>query len=115
MEKVEVVPSAPPRGPAGLDGVLIDSCAFTETVGKKEPRPPLIEAVYTGNINLDMPDFLVYLKNGPRFHLGEYSYATPYPGLVIPKERNQFASGARPYTGPITPAMWAIIRRWWNP
>lgn len=108
-------PVVSPSSPASLEGVKIEGCVFTEMVAKREPRPPLIEAAYTGNINLDMPDFLVHLKNGPRFRLGQYGYMVPYPGAVIPKERNHFTAGARPYTGPITPSMWAIIRKWWTP
>lgn len=110
MEKVEVVPSAPPRGPAGLDGVLIDSCAFTETVAKREPRPPLFQNRRTGNVFLVLEGpTLVYVAISPG-----HGY-TPNQPEILGQPFRYWKADDIPYTGPITPAMWAIIRKWWNP
>lgn len=119
MEKTLIPPRKPLRGPAGLEGVLIASCTFTESVGKKEPRPPLfcgriaVNGVQTGEFTGDCL-FLAVPAGSVLVH-----DATPWQtvcrepsvlGRVYPGTPKGPA-----YTGPITPSMWAIIRKWWNP
>jgi hypothetical protein len=109
-EKIETVPAKTP-GPSGLDGVEISGCAFTESVGKKEPRPPLFRFLNSSHVFLKVNGGKVVVAEGDLFppfrwapgtepRLGDF-YALPPYGPA--------------YTGPITPAMWAIIRKWWNP
>jgi hypothetical protein len=118
MEKTLVPPAKRLRGPAGLDAVVVDGCAFVETVAQKMPRPPL-------------------------FHVGEYSACKhPDPSIVLFIGTGRVIVANRPsacaicgtnnvhtelgemlpnppksprYTGPITPSMWAVIRRHWQP
>lgn len=117
MEKVEVVPSAPPRGPAGLDGVLIDSCEFTETVGKKEPRPPLFLSIttqsrITGSVFLAVENRKVLVLDDGSLDL--ILSGTSHDPVAVGRVYDGRPLGPS-YTGPITPAMWAIIRKWWTP
>lgn len=124
MIEERVVPATPtaPPGPSGLDAVLIDGCTFTESAGKLEPRPPLYCGAMTnrftgqiveltGNVLLSVPGGCVYVvvKNSWCMWMGR-TY-TPTPGDFFPVPIEQEPA----YTGPITPAMWAVINQWWKP
>lgn len=114
-EKILNPPAKRLRGPAGLDEVVVDGCAFTETVAQKMPRPPLfcgLSAIHGfirpgcallkvdgGKVLLSLDD-VTKTVNGTPARIGRF-----YP----------FPPAGPAYTGPITPAMWAIIRRHWNP
>jgi hypothetical protein len=116
MEKVQNPPAKRLRGPAGLDEVVVDGCAFTESVSKREPRPPLFNAKYSvcGHVG---PEVLFAVPGGRRLVSAGAERCTCGLGNR-PWHLGQFFPGAPKgpaYTGPITPAMWAIIRRHWNP
>jgi hypothetical protein len=109
VEEKKIVPARKTSpGPAGLDGIQIEGCAFTESVGKKEPRPPLAQGVVTGNIVLMLDDAIVIIKLGSNYIRAIDRVGLWWPLSRLPKDRI-------PYTGPITPSMWVEIRKWWQP
>lgn len=110
MNPQTTAPTQAPQAPATLDGVSIQDCRFTESVGKREPRPPLVIGPTTQNIWLRIDREVVCIAPGP---MG----TTMVAGRLVniwPGFRMRLID-AIPYTGPITPAMWAIIRKYWNP
>lgn len=121
MEKTLIPPRKPLRGPAGLDGIQIEGCTFTESVGKKEPRPPLYCAIIPpnsplagqmcGGVFLVVPGGKVLVRSS----ILPPGYEWSNPDEQIPGVFRPSPPKGPDYTGPITPAMWAIIRRHWNP
>lgn len=116
--EIETKPVPPTAVPSGLDGVKIEGCQFTESVGKKEPRPPLVcgygvfTGRLTGNVWLDMGAYriCVHVAHTPIDRFGEKMHIHPNFRLDWdPVER------AIPYTGPIRESWWPIIRKWWSP
>ncbi len=116
MQETLIPTRKPLRGPAGLDAVLIDSCTFTEGEGKREPRPPLFSPI-TPELGVMNGVFLAV--NGGKVLVKE---STLPPGREWKNPHAEVLGTFRPtppqgppYTGRITPAMWAQIRKWWNP
>lgn len=116
MNPQTTAPTQAPQAPATLDGVSIQDCQFTESVGKREPRPPLYlelekgTPIVTDRIWLRLPGRRVYVKARTLPPGMDWRPGHGIVGAVLYGEPKGPA-----YTGHITPAMWAIIRKYWNP
>jgi hypothetical protein len=118
MEEILNPPAKRLRGPAGLEGVQIEGCAFTESVGKKEPRPPLFSAVVcrgreAGKVTLDV--FLAVAGGKVLLNQDEPGVTDSHGEPPIPGRFYPYPPGGPAYTGPIKAAWWPIIRKWWTP
>lgn len=116
-QTVPMEPVVSPSSPASLEGVKIEGCVFTETVARKEPRPPLYSAILEKCRHVTSGVYLAV--EGGRVSINQFPRTCPACGrLGIPIQPGSAFPGAPQgpvYTDPITPAMWFWIRKWWTP
>lgn len=104
----------PAIAPWREDKPFIENCAF-----EPSRRPPLKIGGETGNTLLDMSETMIVVALGHLPNNGEpllwwqwFRVTSPHLGMILPRRSIRMQS-VRDYTGPITPAMWAVIRKYW--